>query len=211
MPLYVSLCIGYATHSIATYPTGLLWEFDENQLGKNDQATRIELALGGAPISAPLRTSLEPGNKLLYALAVTHVDDPTFDDWIWTMRNLEKVGWCAANNRPYVVLWLRISRVADYFQFSYNHWNPRGATGFMDADHRIEPNDAWKQYESVICSRLHTQGFVLATNEMLRERIACVVEESYDEIPEDDPCWDEEDFKPPLVQASVYQCLFGGD
>ena len=57
------------------YPTGLLWAFDESQLGKDDQADRIKLVLEGAAKSAPLRMSLEPGDKLLYALAITHADD----------------------------------------------------------------------------------------------------------------------------------------
>lgn len=193
------------------YPTGLLWEFDENQLGKDGQAARIELALGGAPISVPLRTSLEPGNKLLYAIAITHADDPAFDDWVFGMGNPEKTDWCNTNNCPYVVFWLRISRVADYYYFHYNHWKPRGDTGYMDADHLMEANEVWKQYERAICSNLQKQGFILAPDEMLKERISFVLEEGYDEIPDDDPRWDDEDFKPPLVPASVYQCLFGDD
>ena len=116
------------------YPTGLLWEFDENQLGKNDQAARIELALSSVTKTASLRVVLDPGNDPLYALAITHTDDPAFGEWIWTMRNPDKTAWCKTNNRPYVVFWLRISRVADYFRFFYNHWRPRGDTGYMDAD-----------------------------------------------------------------------------
>jgi hypothetical protein len=193
------------------YPTGLLWAFDESQLGKDDQADRIKLVLEGAAKSAPLRMSLEPGDKLLYALAITHADDPAFGDWIWTMRNPEKIGWCKNNNRPYVVFWLRISRVADYFYFFYNHWKPRGDTGYMDADHLMGPNDVWKQYESAICASLQENGFILAPDEILKERVTFVLEEGYDEIPEDDPRWDDDDFSPPLVPASVYQCLFGDD
>jgi hypothetical protein len=191
------------------YPTGLLWEFDENQLGKNDQAARIELALSSVTKTASLRVVLDPGNDPLYALAITHTDDPAFGEWIWTMRNPDKTAWCKTNNRPYVVFWLRISRVADYFRFFYNHWRPRGDTGYMDADTRVTPSEEWKQYESAICARFEENGFSLAPHELLNERVAFVLEAGYDEIPEDDPRWDDDDFSPPTVPASVYQCLFG--
>jgi hypothetical protein len=191
------------------YPTGLLREFDENTLGKDDQAARVQTALGGVGNVSPLHIALERGNKLFYALAITHTDDPTFDDWIWGMRNPEKTDWCKTSNRPYVVFWLRISRVADYYYFYYNHWKPRGDTGYMDADHLMVANEAWKQYEHAICSNLQKQGFILAPDAMLKERISFVLEEGYDEIPDDDPRWDDEDYRPPLVPTSVYQCLFG--
>ena len=191
------------------YPTGLIWEFDENQLGKNDQAARIELALSSVTKTAPLRVVLDPGNDPLYALAITQTGDPAFGEWIWTMRNPDKTAWCKTNNRPYVVFWLRISRVADYFWFFYNHWRPRGDTGYMDADTRVTPSEEWKQCESAICARLEENGFSLAPHELLNERVAFVLEAGYDEIPEDDPRWDDDDFSPPPVPASVYQCLFG--
>jgi len=191
------------------YPTGRVWEIDESQLGQNNQATRLEQALGSVEKAFQLRIALEPGDKLLHALAITHAGDPAFHDWVFGMGNPEKAGWCNTNNCPYVVFWLRISRVADYYYFHYNHWKPRGDTGYMDTDHLMVANEAWKQYERAICSNLQKQGFIMAPDEMLKQRISFVLEEGFDEIPDDDPRWDDEDYRPPLVPTSVYQCLFG--
>ena len=36
-----------------------------------------------------------------------------------------------------------------------------------------------------------------------------VLTDGYDEIQHDDPRWDDDDFEPEPVPASVYDCIFG--
>lgn len=191
------------------YPTGKFWEYDETALGESNQAARLNAALGAVVNTAPLRISPALGSKLRHSFAITHTGEPTYDEWIRGKGNRQKIEWCKVNARPYVVFWLRISRIADCYYFYYNHWKPRGETGYMDADCQVEPNDSWRKYETAIRSNLHDQGFTHASGEMLSERVPFVTDDGNDEIPDNDPRWDDDDFQPPLVPASVHRCLFG--
>ena len=44
---------------------------------------------------------------------------------------------------------------------------------------------------------------------MLRERVSFLLDQGFDEIPEDDPRWEDDDFEPPLVPTTLFDCLFG--
>jgi hypothetical protein len=191
------------------YPTGLLWERTDEHLSSKDQDFRISNALTLMVQMQSVRTSVQPWKKPAYQYAITHIDDPVFDDWVWRMGNAGKLRWIAEHDRPYVVLWLRVSRVADYFYHYFNHWVPRGDTGYLDADFRREPTDAWHKIEETMCVALHSQRFVVASPELLAHRTPLVLDQGWDEIAEDDPRLDDDGFKPPLVECSLFDCLFG--
>ena len=196
-------------HSIKRiYPTGLLWERDDSQLGFNNQNFRISKFIDELLTNLPLRVAHQNWNDPSYEFAITHKDTPLFDEWVWRMGNQEKLDWIKSNGAPYVVLLLRISRVANYYIYHYNHWKPRGDTGYLDADFRDEPESQWKQYETEIHASLERCRFVLASTEFLRTRIPFLLDAGYDEIPEDDPRWDVDEFNPPPVPCTLFKCMF---
>src|SRR5207247_1444230 len=100
-----------------------------------------------------------------------------------------QLAWLKRNGEPYPVLWLNISRVADYFYRYYNHWTPRGETGYVDADCTRLPNSTWLGYQSVIEEQLQKHGFELMSKETASEETPFILERDYDSIPDDDPRW----------------------
>lgn len=191
------------------YPSGVLWERADEQLSANQQNTRIDSALCRLMELEAVRVLREPGKRPSYQFAITNLEDPPFNDWIWSMSNIEKLDWIRRNERLYVVLWLQISRVADYFYWYFNHWTPRGETGYLDADFRRQPDVAWNALTKVLGNLLLAQGFSYATDELLALRVPFVLDHDYDSIPEDDPRWDDDEFKPPLAPVSLHECMFG--
>ena len=187
----------------------MLWQRDDMQLDQAGQQSRIVRALHVVTEVLPLRFTCESYNDTAYALPITHIGDPPFDQWVGEMRSAAKFEWVAVNQRPYVALWMRISRVADYFTFHYNHWVPRGDTGYMYADCRTEPSDTWEQYAAVICAGLARENFTLASSNLLATRTPYMLDDGHDEIPDSDPRWNDDDFEPPPVPATIYACLFG--
>ena len=90
----------------------------------------------------------------------------------------------------------------------YNHWTPRGITGYIDADCTRSANDKWLTYQLIIDRELHKHGFEFMTEELCCEKTPLVLEHDYDSIPEDDARLDDIDFEPPLVPTTLHECLF---
>jgi hypothetical protein len=156
----------------------------------------------------PLAYHVDIFNKPAYRIAITERDHPSFETWVGKMRNEDKLVWIAANGQPYPVLWLKISRVADYWWSFFNHWTNRGDTGYLDADFRREPNALWSGYQRRTSTLLEEHGFSFLTNELAQEKVPSIMVLDYDSIPGDDPRWDDDDYEPPAVPSSVYECLF---
>ncbi|MDN5870465.1 MAG: hypothetical protein L0H73_07065 [Nitrococcus sp.] len=128
------------------------------------------------------------------------------------MDNPAKLRWIEENKSPYyVVFWVKVSRVADYYVTFFNHWRPRGDTGYLDADFRQEPSDEWRRYSKSVLDYFAEQGFLIASPELLQEKVPFVLTWGGDEIPDDDPRWDDDAFEPDPVEATVYDCLFGDE
>lgn len=192
------------------YPEGVIHARDDNALVSEERDERIRSVLRNITSELSLNVMVDVFDKPNYSLAMTEGNTPHFEEWLWRMGNPDKLTWISSNgDRPYVVLWLKISRVADYYSFYFNHWVPRGDTGYLDADCRREPSQAWSGYTQRISDWLGDQGFLLFTSELAKERTPFIQEHDYDSIPEDDPRWDEDDFEPPLVPAYLGECLFG--
>lgn len=194
----------------AVFPAGNDWERDDKQLEANDYGERITYVVKKCCSTLPMSVKSERWPDHNYdQFAFTHRDSPDFDTWIWKMDNSEKIHWINEHGSPYVVLWLQVSRVADFYYAYFNHWKPRGDTGYLDADSKEEPNEKWRRYSEGVFNRLHEQGFLLATQDFLRERVPFVLTWGGDEVPDSDPRWDDENFEPDPVPATVYDCLFG--
>ncbi len=140
---------------------------------------------------------------------ITSSSEPRFDSWIWSMSNKDKIAWICENGEPYCVLWLDISKVADYYCIYVNHWTQRGHTDYLDVDCRLAPNRKWTQICTILKQQLEVHGFKECDDKIGRERLAFLLEQDYDSIPDDDPRWDEDDFEPPFTPAMVYTALFG--
>lgn len=194
------------------YPSGIVEDWDMDGMKNPERDNRIRKLLVTIRQEFPLAIAEEgrfPSDKA-YNFAITEKDHPPFSTWIWNMGNPEKLAWIHANNgQPYLVLWLRISLVADYFDCYFNHWIPRGDTGYLDADFRREPNERWYEYLDGIKSLLNENGFEFVTVEIASEKTPYVSIRDYCSISDDDPRWADDDFEPPLVPASIHDCLFG--
>ena len=193
----------------SVYPQGVLWERDDAMLGAENQGFRVDQAMNEIVGSIPVSVGGQQWNNPSSQFHITSRDDPPFAEWVYSMRNPDKLDWIRRNQRLYVVLWLQVSRVADYYYVYFNHWTPRGDTGYLDADFRREPDQMWAGYKEVVMLSLQARGFAYASDEMLRERIPFLLQDGYDEIPESDPRWDDDNFEPPHVQSNVHECLFG--
>lgn len=189
------------------FPSGLLWEPDESVFGANEQQERLDAVLVDLSLSA--RVEHQPAGRQNHKIVITSKDAPAFNDWIWRFDNAAKIDWIRRNASYYVALWLTVSCVADYYFHYFNHWHPRGETGYLDADFRIEPNAQWTMLALEMEQSLSKQGFQHATRDIGQERTPFVLKPGFDEIPEDDSRWDDPDFEPPLVRACVFDCLFG--
>ena len=192
-----------------TYPDGLLSGRDDSTLDSAERDERIRGVILTASKACLLSSTIEPFNKPSYSITFTQNNHPPFETWIWLMRNPEKLAWIKSNNgNPYPAFWLKISRVADYYDCFYNHWVPRGDTGYLDADCKREPSELWKGYERIIRDSLDRNGFEYFTDELAQLTVPFVLDHDYDSIPNNDPRWNDDAFEPPLVPASLYECLF---
>lgn len=176
---------------------------------RDDRIQKVLVAIGQRFSLVFHREGLSHSDKA-YNFAITEKDHPPFSTWIWNMRNPEKLAWIHANNgRPYPVLWLKISLVADYYDYYFNHWKLRGDTGYLDADFQRKPDARWVEYCDGVKLFLRENGFEFETDEIASEKTACVSFRDYASISNDDPRWNDVDFEPPLVPASIHDCLFG--
>lgn len=191
----------------AAFPTGKDWEPDKNQFDASNYKSRIEsiirVCTGNFPVHITSSCCFH-----YQEFAITHKSCPEFGEWI-SMSNPEKINWIETNNVPYVVLWVKVSRVADYYITFFNHWKPRENTGYLDADCRQKPSDAWEKISSAIFEVFQKNGFILADSKLLNESVPSVLTWGGDQIPENDPRWDDDDFEPDPIPAVVYDCLFG--
>ncbi len=194
----------------AVFPKGNDWEHDDKELDANSYVQRINCVIKNCSSLLPLSVKSERWSGHLYdQFMFTHSSAPDFDSWVFAMDNAAKIKWIQENNCPYVVLLVKVSRVADYFITYFNHWRPRENTGYLDADFREEPNQLWKDYARKVFDQLKDQGFLLATREFLNEEVPFVLTWGGDAIPNDDPRWDDDEFEPEPVLAVMYDCLFG--
>lgn len=189
------------------YPTGLLRERDDSQVGANRQNLRLHWAIRRAVASAPIAVSDVWSKIPSIDLAITQIGDPPY--WHWVGMGGEKSAWITKSGRPYVVLLIRISQVADVYYHWYNHWILRDDSEYAEPNAITEPSKLWKRYASTIFSSLDQRGFCEAPATMRQEQVPFVLVEGFDEVPEDDPRWEDDDFEPPLVEASLHKCLFG--
>ena len=191
------------------YPTGRLYELDEKTLESNTRDDRMIDILRQVLGKCPLSVTLSPFTKPAYKITFTHKNHPPFDEWVWLMSNPQKLAWIENNNgEPYPAFWLNFSRVADFYFFFYNHWVPRGNTGYLDADCKRKPDAQWANFETIIRSELENGGFQYLTAEA-NEKTPLVCKQDFASIPDGDPRWDLPDFEPPFVPCSLHECLFG--
>ncbi len=120
----------------------------------------------------------------------------------------DKISWIKSNGAPYIVFWLRVSRIADYFYFFFNRWTPRGDIVYLGTDCEQPSIPAWAERLVLIQERLEQANFMFLTDELTAENAALILRRDYWSIPEDDPRWDDDNCEAPLVHAGVHHCLF---
>lgn len=189
------------------YPAGTTDGLNESTLENEARDVRLRAALQAATIGLGVNWDTDK-DRLTYQFRFIEKWHPEFSQWIWEMDNAEKIAWIGKNGAPYAVLWLKVSRVADYYLHFFNFWMPRGDTGYLDIDFKQPPNVAWTARLAQIMERLEQSGFRHLTPELAAEKTPFVLERDYDSIPDDDPRWDDENFEPPWVRSTVHECIF---
>jgi hypothetical protein len=195
----------------AVYPTGKDWEPDERQISINisNNAKRLHQAFSSICTTLPLRVVPALKNLMFEEFAVTSVNVPEFDTWVFAMDNAAKIRWIAERKTSYAALMIKVSRIADYFIADFNYWRPRGDTGYLDVDHQEAPKVVCHIYAEVVFRILQAHGFTQAGKEITGEKVPFVLTWGGSAIPEDDPRWNDRYFMPPPIPAVVYDCLFG--
>ena len=198
----------FETRIKTVFPTSKKWEPDVTQFDINNYTERIESVIAACIKTLPVHATCTDCWNQYQAFAFTSQNAPEFGAWL-SMSNSDKIHWIQVNNTPFVVLWVKVSRVADYYITFFNHWKPRENTGYLDADCDQIPSNEWQVYSTTIFDIFNKNGFSLADAQLLNERVPFVFAWGGDEIPNDDPRWEDDNFEPDPIQATVYDCLFG--
>lgn len=190
------------------YPEGTIYFLDEAALISEERDERIMGVLRTVAEVCSLHFTFDLFNKPAHKISLTQKNHPSFEEWINHMPNPDRLAWINANlGKPYPVFWLKISRVADYYKYFYNYWVPRTDTGYLVPVTDREPDEQWKIYETIICDELASKGFYHFTRELSREITSLVLE--YEQMPDDDPRWDDDSYERPLVPSTLHRCFFG--
>ncbi|MDF2177934.1 hypothetical protein P2G88_06690 [Aliiglaciecola sp. CAU 1673] len=192
------------------YPTGFISEPDTEQFDANNMLRRLTHVLQLSNIQLPLyyRGSSHRRGPPIYDLAFTHRNTRDMDMWV-ALSNAEKIALIREWRHPFTVLSISVSRVADFYLCHFNHWHPRGDTGYLDAISTEEPSSEWQGYKEGLCRLLQVQGFKDATALPLEQIVPGTKAWGGDEVPDDDPRWEDIEFDPEPVPATLYQCLYG--
>ena len=190
------------------FPNGNDQELDRSQFVA-DTGGRLQRVFDQVQQLLPVIMSMGFSNDRSFEFVVTDSAAPNFEQWL-SMKNPDKLNWIVqGGGKSYVACWYTASRVANYYKTWINHWRPHGDTGYLDALHSEEPSATWQQWQKEVARSMSEHGFALATREVWNERVPFITTWGGDEISEDDPRWDEDDFEPPPVLATLYDCLFG--
>jgi hypothetical protein len=191
------------------YPTGTADELDDAALENEPRDMRLRAILHACTAECGLNFDIDFTKGMrAYIFHFTEKWHPTFDEWVRLMDNAAKTLWIQRNGGPYTVLLLQVSRVADYYYHYFNHWIPRGDTGYLDIDFKQPPNVAWAGRLAHIEDKLKQAGFHFLTTQLAVKKTPFVLERDYDAIPDNDPRRDDDKFEPPLVASTVHECLF---
>ena len=126
------------------------------------------------------------------------------------MDNAAKLHWIKQAGEPYPALWLKISRIADFFDYFFNLWTPRDDTGYLDANWTCEsPNPPWTSHLHIVQATLAEYGFEHISDALARRDVPFITEKDYESVPEDDPRWKDDSVEPAARAATLYRCLFG--
>ncbi|MBP7430709.1 MAG: hypothetical protein KBC05_14845 [Candidatus Hydrogenedentes bacterium] len=190
------------------YPNGLTESLDRSVLDSPERDERIRKVIAAVSQTCSLNATVDSAQGISYEISFTQDDHPHFEDWVVMPRD-KKLDWIACNHGdPYPVFWLKISRIADYYYYFYNHWVPRGNTGYLDHDFIRQPNSIWKEHERRICDELDRNGFALLSDDLAGEQVDFVLDHDDFAIPENDPRRLDEKFTPPLIPTTIHDCLF---
>lgn len=191
------------------YPKGLLHDPDFSRLGASCQDDRLRDVLDEVARRTDVAVHYSPKkSRPSYTFGLTQRGDPEFNSWLWSMTHQNRLQWSRCRQRPYVVLWLDVSRVVDYYDLYFNYWMPKAGTNFMDLDYRPPPTPAWRERERHLVTCLEDRGFRLAPRSLLQEVVPFVLAPDWKAFPEDDPRWLQDGFEPPLAPVHVFDCIF---
>ena len=189
------------------YPNGDTQNPVEERLNEPDTNVRIKRLLVTLKSTGHYSGFQWRTSGKIHRITITLKDHPAFavwEDW----ENAEKLAWIKSHGGFYPVLWLTISRVADYYDYHFNDWHPRGDTGYLDIQLPKTTHLFWTQSLHEIETLFKELGFSYFSTEFARELVPGFTANGYDAILEDDPRWDDEDFDPPAVPATVWDCLW---
>jgi hypothetical protein len=196
-------------HIKRAYPTGRADDLNDAALENEPRDVRLRAVLQACAAECGLNWDIDfTKQKRAYIFRFTEKRHPSFEEWTRQMDNAAKNSWIQQNGGPFPVLLLEVSRVADYYYEFFNHWIPRGDTGYLDIDLKQPPNVVWAGRLAHIKEQLEQAGLHFLTTELAVEKAPFVLERDYDAISDDDPRWDDDAFEPPLVASTVHECLF---
>ncbi len=191
----------------AVFPTAKDWEPDEATL--DVFAIRDAVAVLKAPLlRAGMRVERYFRLGVNVSLVITDADSPSFVDWI-AADSEGKKRYLSEFCNPYVVFWVRLSLVDRCYLPHVNAWKPKGDTGYYDIDSDGLLSEKWQVRAELLNRLLQNGGFRLLPDVEGREEVPFVMNRGFDDIPVDDPRWDDDDFEPSVVPSTVYTCLFG--
>ena len=190
------------------YPTGDIDERNEDALYGEDYLEKFRSVVREAIKDTGLRGEFlvfwdsEAGFKI----TITEYPHPAPSQWLFGMKNENKLAWIHENGRPFPVMWLKVSRVFPAYELYYNLWKPRGDTGYLDTEYTKSPvSDMWAVFHERLHQGMEGAGIVIIPQDEGRELVEFVTEDVYEvedcnDLPEDAP--------PRKVIQNVYSCLF---
>ena len=147
------------------FPTGVDWEPDKAQFDADGHRERLWKVIWLLQTAVTVERGWTHG--YLTEFNMTLPEHPSFDEW-QNMDRERRIAWLAQRGGKYPVLWLKVSRAADYFHFFFNTWVHKDS-GIIDTTGEYGPTGRFVKFPELLIAAIEDMGFRQATPEMWRE------------------------------------------
>lgn len=190
------------------YKSGRVYDRDETVLYGEDYVENIASAIKKITTETTIKFDGDAafGSDASHQLSFTEQNHPSADSWVFAMDNVSKLKWIETHQRPYPILWIKVSRVYPAWIHYYNLWKPRGDTGYLDTEIVYAPiSPEWEKFFRSIEKEFADVGIQSLSDKTMQEEIDFVFDEEYtdeegNDLPDNEP--------PRIFTMNVAGCLF---
>jgi hypothetical protein len=194
------------------YPKGVFEEPDQTAFRTVEAWNRDVGVLRAAREEVCLHATVVWQLKETMEVAYTLQETMPFADWInWNDQG--KLSWLAMNERleqGFVVLWLRMSRIAPFYSLNFNLWQENGIEGRISCEtvHPVLLDDRWRDAIAILKNNASRTGLTCWDKEWWGRSHPTITEIDWDNpIMETEDYIEEKDY--PRRSAYLGHLIFG--